>query len=153
MNQTDFQKESLRVTISLGLIAFFTALIFGIHQINIGENFLSELIKIMIYGFFVFSLIVLFLFILLTAARLKYKEPNMLDETIPIGEKSRRFFYDEGIELTYRGIVIGSVYYLSMKLVKIINLSNTAMNSIIWVIAFLAFYILIDFLMFKILKN
>jgi len=153
MSPIDFQKEHLRITISLGLIAFFTALVFGIYQTNIGDNTWIVLIKTIVYGWFIVSSSVLFLFILLTAVRLKYKNPDILDGTIPIGEKSRKFFYDEGIESIYRGIIIGSVSYLSMRLVKVIDLSDTVINFVIFFVLFFILFMIFDFLIFNILKD
>ena len=149
----NLQKEQLKITISLGLITFFTALIFGLIQIKIKNNSFINLIKYVVYGFYTISLASLFLFVVLTGAKLKSRNPGTIDKTLSVGERFRNFLYDEGIEMTFRGITLGFFFYLFHKLVEIFNLSNVTLKLFLVFLIILILYIITDYAFLRIMKD
>jgi len=149
----NLQEEQLKITISLGLMSFFTVLILGFSQIKTESNFIITLIKTIIYGVYTVSLVSLFLFVIFTGAKLKSREPGIIHE-IPIGEKFRNFLYDEGIEITFGGIFFVFFYFLFSKLSQILNFLNNKFFTYFFAVVLTIFcFVVIDRILYKVMKN
>jgi len=149
----NLQKEQLKITISLGLIAFFTTLIFGISQIQLEKSFIFELVKYIVYSFFIVSLVSLFLFIIFTGTKLKSRDIGVIDELLPVGERFRNFLYDEGIDMTFRGIIYSIIFLSVSKLTQIINLSSKIFNFLFAGVLAIILFTLIYYIIYKIIRD
>lgn len=155
MESGQIQKDdNMRITISIGLTASFLVLIFSLHNILPAEiSPIYQVIRYIVYFYFAIICILFIGFLLTKAASLKYKNKNnigVLDIHIPPGLS--KFFFDFGVEYSlYSPIGATTVVYLSympqwlMNTFALNDLVSFIVTFIIYIIAFIAFYMPIDY--------
>lgn len=116
--------DSSRLTISLGLIAIYVAVVvylpFNVFAISYQEPLTLLFQKLLLMGWGVDSVILLF-YLFLYSLKIKYYNPNTIDimnYNIRISEKLPRILFDVGVEGYSKGIFINLVYALPFVLMN-----------------------------------
>lgn len=134
----DYKKESLRITISLSLLAVLITIAMGVSMIDTKGNSALSAIKLMILSYSIIpSAFYFFAFIVGTASLLKSDEVGKIDGNINTEEKRRMFNYSNGIRTIISGIHASASYYLaslSDKVIKIAYIDNSPILSIVFFI-------------------
>ena len=144
--------EELKLNIAFGLMALFAVLIFGIIGLG-SESFIFLWIKYIVLGGFLIPFGCFFLYVLTTATKFKSEQKWIIDDNFFVTKHGRDFFYNEGIRSTMWSIHAGATTFLAVKIIS--NYFTFLQNNIYVLVAFfvvsLAIFLLIDFIIHKIL--
>jgi hypothetical protein len=77
----------------------------------------------------------------------------VIDELLPVGERFRNFLYDEGIDMTFRGIIYSIIFLSVSKLTQIINLSSKIFNFLFAGVLAIILFTLIYYIIYKIIRD
>jgi len=140
-NEIDPQDNS-RVTLSLGLIAAYIAVISFLGFPSLHPNSFANILKMVLtvaWGIPTFFLVI---YIFLHAISLKYFDPNkikLIGSKFRIRSSFKKVIFDTSVETYITGVITYSVYYVPWYLIE------RGMNQIY---AFIIFFVLVFFLSF-----
>lgn len=116
MKPEEIEKDKIRLTISFGMASIFIGLLKYLQTYITSEGPLSFLF--LVYeGVFTVSILCLVIYVILTAAKYKAKNPGTIDDDLYISEKFRNHFYDYAID----GLAIGLFNAISMTAYELLS--------------------------------